>query len=270
MQLRRLKHYVWPQAVLEDQTTGEVTSVGQARTIVTSTLRDDPEAFVLLLGDYGSGKTSFLQMLGRELATDTLTQSGSSLVPIYLNLAFARNSTDLIGAISAYLARYSVTIDANQLRDFLQSYRNIVLLLDGFDEMAGWVDFGAVPDILDRIRQLQVVSGVRLVLSGRTSFFRSDVEVGIVGASHVVRLSAFDDDSVERYVKLRDPKLMTRATTLFDRYQDLRELCRHPIHLMLFVNWLAAESVAGQSSSSGPRRAETASDPDLADFAVVD
>ena len=269
VQLRRLKHYVWPAAVLEDQMTGEITAVGQARTIVTNTLREDPEAFVLLLGDYGSGKTSFLQMLGRELATDALTQSGYAPVPIYLNLGFARNSTDLIGAISAYMARYGVTVSPNELREFLQSYRNVVLLLDGFDEMAGWVDFGAVPEILDRIRHLQLVSGVRLVLSGRTSFFRSDVEVGIVGASHVVRLSAFDDDSVQRYVTLRDPKLAARATTLFERHPDLRELCRHPIHLMLFVSWLATESGSGQSSSAS-RRVEQTSDADLADFSVVD
>jgi hypothetical protein len=85
----------------------------------------------------------------------------------------------------------------------------------------------------------------------------------------VVRLSAFDDDSVQRYVTLRDPKLIGRATTLFERHPDLRELCRHPIHLMLFVSWLGTESGSGQSSSAS-RRGEQTSDSDLADFSVVD
>jgi serine/threonine protein kinase len=270
VQLRRLKHYVWPSASIEDQVSGHVTRTGLAQEILMTTLRDDPEALVLLLGDYGTGKTSFLQMLGRELATDALMEAGDTPFPLYLNLGFARNTADLLGALSAYLARYAVAVSPTELRDFILTYRNVVLLLDGFDEMAGWVDFGAVPEILERIRHLQSTSGVRIVLSGRTSFFRSDIEVGIVGASHVVRLRPFDDETILNYVSLRDPKLVPRATALFDRYQDLRELCRHPLHLMLFVNWLAADvSSAHAPSESGQRRADAASGV-FDDISVVD
>ena len=150
VQHRRLRHYVWPKAAIEDPITGEEIVIAEAEQLVRTTLFADPDAFVLLLGDYGSGKTSFLQMLGRGLATDALLGKKDAPFPIYLNLGFARNTSDLLGALSAYLDRYGVSVSPTELRDFIVSFRNVVLLLDGFDEMAGWVDFAAVPEILRR------------------------------------------------------------------------------------------------------------------------
>ncbi len=272
VQHRRLRHYVWPAAGIEDPITGEEIATGPAEQLVKTALVADPEAFVLLLGDYGSGKTSFLQSLGRELATDVLTASADTPFPLYLNLGFARSAPDLVDALSAYVARYRVSVSPAEFQDFLASHRNVVLLLDGFDEMAGWVDYKNVPEILERIRRLQSGPGVRLVLSGRSSFFRSDVEVGIVGASHVIRLRPFDDTSMSSYVSSRDPNLTARAGALFDRYPDLRTLCRNPIHLMLFVNWLStADSGMHQpSTGSGSRRGEPLSPVDIEDLSVVD
>ena len=271
VQHRRLRHYVWPAATIEDPFSGQEMAVGQAQQLVKAALVGDPDAFVLLLGDYGSGKTSFLQMLGRELATDAMTGAPDRPFPIYLNLGSARQTPDLLEAVSAYLARYGVPVSPEALRDFLVTRRTVVLLLDGFDEMAGWVDYKAVPEILEKIRRLQSVSGVRIVLSGRTSFFRSDVEVGIVGASHVVRLRPFDDQSMLDYVSRRDPNLTSRVTALFDRHADLRALCRNPIHLMLFMNWLGSpDRSSGQAIPVSGDRPAPAPPVYPEDFSVVE
>ena len=91
-----------------------------------------------------------------------------------------------------------------------------------------------------------------------------------MGASHVVRLRPFDDKSILNYVSLRDPLLEARVAQLFERHQDLRELCRNPIHLMLFVNWLGADS-PGQTVTALRQRAIDPSSPDaLEDFSVAD
>jgi serine/threonine protein kinase len=269
VQHRRLRHYVWPTIGVEDPITGRELLVTQAEQFVRTTLVSDPEAFVLLLGDYGSGKTSFLQMLGRELATEVLMGTPGVPFPIYLSLGFARHAPDLLTAICTHLARHGVPLSPVELGDFIARQHHVVFLLDGFDEMAGWVDYGAIPDILEKIRRLQSVSGVRLVLSGRSSFFRSDVEVGILGASHVARLRPFDDKNILHYVSLRDPALVAQAATLLDRHLGLREICRNPIHLMLFTTWLETDSKARQSRSTQVSAAEHASDADLSEFSVA-
>jgi serine/threonine protein kinase len=269
VQHRRLRHYVWPTIGVEDPITGHELLVTQAEQFVRTTLLTDPEAFVLLLGDYGSGKTSFLQMLGRELATDVLMGTPGVPFPIYLSLGFARQTPDLLTALSTHLARHGVPMSPVELGGFIARRRDVVLLLDGFDEMAGWVDYGAIPEILEKIRRLQSVSGVRLVLSGRSSFFRSDVEVGIVGASHVARLRPFNDTNILHYVSLRDPALVARAATLLERHPPLREICRNPIHLMLFTAWLDADEKARQSRSTHARDATAAPSTDASEFSVA-
>ena len=267
-----VQQYVWPAASIQDSNTGHEVSTEHVGQLLKTLLLQDPNAFVLLLGDYGSGKTSFMRMFGRELAAEALAPGSDVPIPVYLNLGFARNTSDLLDAISAYVARYGVSISAAQLRDFLVTKRNAVLLLDGFDEMASWVDYRVVPEILEKIRNLQVASGVRIVLSGRSSFFRSDIEVGIVGAGYLVKLRPFDDKSMLAYVNVRHPNLTARAASLFEQHANLRALCRNPIHLMLFVNWLGvADSTLRRSvTASGDSALHPPSAADLEDLSVVD
>ena len=266
----RPEQYVWPAASMQDSMGQDISTehVGQ---LLKSVLLEDPNAFVLLLGDYGSGKTSFMRMFGRELAGDALAADLNAPIPIYLNLGFARHSSDLLDAISAYVARYGVSIQPAQLKDFLLRRRNAVLLLDGFDEMASRVDYRIVPQILEKIRGLQLATGVRIVLSGRSSFFRSDIEVGIVGAGYVVRLQPFDDKSMLAYINLRYPNLTSRAAALFQRHANVRALCRNPIHLMLFVNWLgvADQTLRRSAAASGDGALGPPSAADLDDLSVV-
>ena len=139
--------------------------------------------------------------------------------------------------------------------------------------MASGVDYRAVPEILDKIHALQLTPGVRIILSGRSSFFRSEIEVGIVKAGYVVKLEPFDLDAMLTYVTRRDPGLSSRARALFDEHVNLRELCRNPIHLMLFVNWLrAADSTAAAVCDSRrlERRLKRVSPTAPEDMSVVD
>ncbi|PWT80117.1 MAG: hypothetical protein C5B57_12730 [Blastocatellia bacterium] len=261
--------YVWPTASVQDSTSDQEVSTDHLGQLLKTLIVQDPGAFVLLLGDYGSGKTSFMRMFGRDLAHAALASQPGAPIPIYLNLGFARNRVDLPQAISDYVARFGVSVSSEQWRDLLLN-DPAVLLLDGFDEMAEWMDYRMIPEILERIQGLQMAPTVRIVLSGRSSFFRSDIEVGIVGARYVVKLNPFDRDSMLTYVTKRAPDLTGKAARLFDESPNLRELCQNPIHLMLFVNWLGAgDSPLRRSAStvdSGVRSASAAA----ADMSVVD
>ena len=251
---------------------GEELSTEHVGQLLRKLLQEDRDAFVLLLGDYGSGKTSFMRMWGNELAGEALTGGPESLIPIYLSLGFAQNKSDLLQAMSAYLARYGVSLSVTQLKNLLLSHGNVLLLLDGFDEMASGVDYRVVPEILEKIHALHLASGVRIILSGRSSFFRSDIEVGIVRAGYVVRLQPFTLESMLTYVNRRDPSLTSRAAALFGKHENLRELCRNPIHLMLFVNWLRAAHTPLHRLAAGSSRqpVQPPSPSDLEEVSVVD
>ena len=108
-------------------------------------------------------------MFGRELARELLAGTADALIPVYLNLGFARNRPDFLQAIADYVARYGVSASREQWTDLLLN-EPTVLLLDGFDELAGWMDYRQIPELLERIRGLQVGPDVRIVLSGRSSF----------------------------------------------------------------------------------------------------
>jgi hypothetical protein len=262
------EEYVWPAVSAQDTATGDNVQTADARVLLKTLVDEDPRAFVLLLGDYGSGKTSFMRMVARDLAAGAMASGVGASIPIYFSLAFARGRSDLIEAIAAYNARYGIAASAGDWTDLLVT-RPTVLLLDGFDEMAGWVDYRAIPEIIQKIRGLRLAPTVRLVLSGRSSFFRSDVEVGIVGAQYLLKLRPFDLDSMLTYVGRRAPELLPRAAALFDQNASLRDLCRNPIHLMLFVNWLrVGDSPVRRSALAGDRRTQTVSD--AAALSVVD
>src|SRR5206468_2214614 len=90
--------YVWPAANVQDSTTGDEFATDDAGSLLKMLVAQDHNAFVLLLGDYGSGKTSFMRMLGRDLAAEALASGGDTPVPIYMNLGFARGKDDLLEA----------------------------------------------------------------------------------------------------------------------------------------------------------------------------
>ena len=53
-----VRHYVWPEASVQDASTGEELSTDHVGQLLRRVVQEDRSAFVLLLGDYGSGKTS--------------------------------------------------------------------------------------------------------------------------------------------------------------------------------------------------------------------
>jgi hypothetical protein len=74
------------------------------------------------------------------------------------------------------------------------------------------------------------------------------------------------------YVNRRDPSLTSRAAALFGKHENLRELCRNPIHLMLFVNWLRAAHTPLHRLAAGSSRqpVQPPSPSDLEEVSVVD
>lgn len=226
--------FIWPHIRVLDEDGREGEPISDSRSFVVGELIDEPRSRLLLLGGYGSGKTSLGYMLGYHFL-ELLSGSQRALVPFFLNLAFARDHATLLEALSAYIKRYGIGISSDELSQFMFAHGEVVLYLDGFDEMANRIDHRHLPKMIDAIQSLGDVPGLRVVVTSRTTFFRSRSEFGIVSPTRVVELLPFTDEDVRRYVGAAsaDAGRAARTLAMIRRSEHLHQLCRVPIHLSM-------------------------------------
>lgn len=126
---------------------------------------------VVVLGDFGRGKTSFLRQLTRVLP-GRLT----GVMPILVELRSLEKAPSLDELLAQHLARQGVDdINLGKLRYMISSGR-IALLLDGFDELELRVGYENAADYLQTL--ITAVTGqAKVIMTSRTQHFRSTRQV---------------------------------------------------------------------------------------------
>lgn len=146
-----------------------------ATTVVHRWLQHKGAGPFLLLGEAGSGKTSFCKRLASELAQQVRSELSEgkirSRIPVHINLREAGEADtieDLLLKHFQHVSRKPVHLQA-PLRINREGY--LLLLLDGFDEIPGKSEPGYY---VERLRQLlRVAEGkAKILLTCRPHFFR--------------------------------------------------------------------------------------------------
>jgi WD40 repeat protein len=162
---------------------------------------EDPR-LLLILADFGHGKT----FLARELARRVPTRL-PRLAPMLIELHSLEKRHGLDGVLALHLQKageYGVSVKA--LRRMLERGR-LLLIFDGFDELAQRLTFDAAAEYLRMI--LSAVSGqAKIVVTSRTQHFASDKQwstqlreqVHLLAASRLIRLVDFDDNQIRRFL----------------------------------------------------------------------
>ncbi len=167
---------------------------------------------VMLLGDYGAGKSMTLRYVYRKLANKY--QKGlSPLFPIYLNLRDHYGQTEPAEILERHARIIGFEHPSHLVRAWRAGY--VLLLLDGFDEVTGLSIQGIWRKLRDnRYRAMEPIrrlvsehpTGLGLVLVGRAHFFDTDTErqaaLGTIGYLELF-LNEFTDDQVHEYLNLR-------------------------------------------------------------------
>lgn len=114
---------------------GEWVPIASVEDYISDWIVNSNNKQLLVLGKYGSGKTTLLRHLFFKLATDYLDMSGQ-LAPILISLNKARNST--IKQLLTELIHEDLHVASVSMRVFsrLVDQGRLLLLFDGFDEMA--------------------------------------------------------------------------------------------------------------------------------------
>lgn len=207
-------------------------------------LKNKDIAFLLLLGDVGTGKTTTLEHFAQKQAEDFLKDSQQRRLPLFFPLKRFNKEMDIENALVSFCANYC-GMELPEGWHTLEQYIKGKLLLfcfDGFDEMA----IRSTPDIVQKnfreITSLSNISGNKVVLSSRSHYFQDEAQLtameleiksGLRITLELFRKKQWNDyltlyfgDDAERYIK---------KITSLPGYHDL---ARHPLLLDMMVREL--------------------------------
>jgi WD40 repeat protein/3',5'-cyclic AMP phosphodiesterase CpdA len=219
--------------------------------VVRDWLGVEEARLVLVLGDFGRGKTALL----RHLAL-TLPESLPDVSPILVELRTLQKAPTLDELLEQHLYREEVEgVNADRLRYLIRSGR-IALLFDGFDELELRVGYDNAVDYLSTLLE-SVTDRAKLVLTSRTQHFRSTAQVhtalgdrragrtalgdrvAALAATRMVELADFTPGQIMAYLTNLyggDRAAAQARYDLLNEIEDLLGLARNPRMLAFITN----------------------------------
>lgn len=229
--------------------------------------RPSPAPPLMLLGEYGTGKTTFCRKLAFELANEYLrvqdeVAAGRPLsgarprLPLLINLLDFVEIRKLDALITHFLGRVcGVDQPRYELFEELNAAGMFVLILDGFDEMAVRVDATTIEKHLYHIEQLAKPANSRVLLAGRPEFFmtRDELERGLWPHRQMLanrflhyealRLRLWDDEQIQFFLNRLVPHLHHRLKDDSGKDCDGPEYYRRISQIPGFADDLAQRAV---------------------------
>ena len=256
-EIKANEHYQ-PQLFVDPWICHESTGPGtNSSKFLKEWLLDGSWNQLTLLGDMGTGKSFLSRMLAFQLAQEYLNNPVEAPLPVLVDLRNADRQFSLEGLILTHFAKYGLSRAPFEAFQFLLSEGRIVLILDGFDEMASRV----APQITTRnFHELArcVKRSAKVLLTCRTHYFKSRTEEEEVilggtetpssevardlywdlisrGGFRIAYLRPFTVSQVEEYVRKAHPQNAVAVLTKIHKIYNLSELSQRPLLLEMIV-----------------------------------
>lgn len=208
-------------------------------------LRHDDGRFLLLLGDFGRGKTFALRELARRVPREL-----PNLVPIFIELRLLDKALPIDGLVAAHLAGHGVEVIDLRAINYMLAQGRIVLIFDGFDELATRVSYDRAADHLDTLLAA-AKDRAKIVVASRTQHFQNHQQVrtamgervGLLPRRRILAVEDFSRDQIRDHLAKRhglDSDAANARLELIGSVQELLELARNP-RMLTFIADLAVE-----------------------------
>jgi WD40 repeat protein len=203
--------------------------------------------FLVLLGDFGTGKTFLLHELARRMGEDS-----GGLVPVLLQMRSLEKGRSLDALLAQHFAQEGMEgFSPARFRYMLEQGR-IALLFDGFDELALRVTYAKAADHFATLLQA-ATENAKVVLTSRRQHFLSESQVKTALTERVESLSGhrlailqpFRREQVHFFLVNffeGDEKKAEARLDLIDRVKDLLGLSANP-RLLGFIADLPEEQL---------------------------
>lgn len=225
-------------------------------TYVDTWLTERGKLHISLLGEFGTGKTWFCRHYAHRQLKRFLIDPANQRLPLLItlrNFAKAMTAQQLIN--DALLEQYRLPFIGSAYDVFQRINRGgkLLLILDGFDEMAKQVDYQTVVDNFWELAKL-VDDASKIILTSRTEYFRwaKESEKVLGGEEYgrrtivlkapkfeVLYLSPFDNSQIREVIIRRAgaEKGAIMAARVLEA-QNLAEMARKPILVELLLTAL--------------------------------
>ncbi|WP_438011248.1 pentapeptide repeat-containing protein [Sorangium sp. So ce321] len=228
----------YPPALYVDQraalTAGQAESLRErALDALTELLDSEHSRFVLVLGDFGTGKTFLLHELARRMG-----KAGGPLTPVLIEMRALEKARDLNALIAQHLALAGLgKIDLPAFRHMLAEGR-IALLFDGFDELAFRVTYDRAVEHFDTLIQAAQGKAAKVVVTSRSQHFISEQQVrsalaeraALLPGYRLARLLPFSEAQIRRFLvnRLGGEEAADARMRLLADVRDLLGLSANP------------------------------------------
>ncbi|MGH9445750.1 MAG: pentapeptide repeat-containing protein, partial [Terriglobia bacterium] len=227
---------------------------GDACATVLDWLREPLARFVLVLGDFGTGKTFLLHEVARRIPTEI-----PHLVPMLIELRALEKSRTLLELVAQHLAASNETLIDLEAFPYMLREGRIALLFDGFDELAQRVTYDRAAEHFETL--LQAAGGqARVVVTSRTQHFESDQQVktallaraDVILGTHLARVQPFDEAQILLFLEnlLGRPEDARKRFDLIHDVHDLLGLSHNP-RMLGFIANLPEEHLRGAQERTG-------------------
>ncbi|MCK4654774.1 MAG: leucine-rich repeat domain-containing protein [Candidatus Cloacimonetes bacterium] len=212
-------------------------------------INDDSQNFLVIMGEYGTGKTTLCKHITKELVDSYFDKKTKIINDKHRRKVILFN---LRNFKSEDVEKYIIAeLNENGIKDFSTpdlfsriENNELIFIFDGFDEMTQRIDTEEKKANFLQIEKLiKERKNSKVILTSREEYFTFDEELNEVFRNNendnykIIYLNLFDDEQIKAYLKTHT----TNAQFYLDKIQeiyDLSDLAPRPVLLDFIVKYL--------------------------------
>jgi uncharacterized protein YjbI with pentapeptide repeats len=228
-------------------------------------INQEDKNHIILLGDYGTGKSSFLLYLTYILAKSFKVDPIKFPIPVFISLKNFKKIRDIKQMIiNVMINDYNIAISPSSSFQQLLEEGKMILLLDGFDEMESKSNREIILHNFEEINKL-VTKKSKVILTSRTHYFKTHSQVtDIFNPQYdtellkmirgnprfkVLELLEFNNNQIIEFLELHTVDYMEMWRKIRSTY-NLDDLSKRPILLEMIIRTLPKLMETGRDINS--------------------